>query len=160
MFDAGTTPEDEGLVSLRDLTEADLDWVAQREVEIFGLAAWSPSLIREDFLHGFSRWRGVEVDGTLAGYAVYGFEGDAFHLMNLAIAPEARRRGLARVVMGDFLAEARRLGAPDAWLEVATTNTAALALYRAYGFEDVRVRPRYYQPEGLDALVMRLRLRD
>ena len=34
MFDAGTTPEDAGLVSLRDLTEADLDWVAQREIEI------------------------------------------------------------------------------------------------------------------------------
>ncbi|MFV0285566.1 MAG: GNAT family N-acetyltransferase [Demequina sp.] len=160
MFDAGTTPEDAGLVSLRDLTEADLEWVAQREIEIFGLSAWSPSLIREDFLHGFSRWRGVEVDGVLAGYAVYGFEGDAFHLMNLAIAPEARRRGLARVVMGDFLAEARRLSAPDAWLEGATTNAAALALYRDHGFEDVRVRPRYYQPEGLDALVMRLRLRD
>ncbi|WP_084127871.1 ribosomal protein S18-alanine N-acetyltransferase [Demequina sp. NBRC 110055] len=143
---------------LRDLTEADLEWVAAREREIFGRSAWSPSLIREDFLHGFSRWRGVERDGVLAGYAVYGYEGDAFHLMNLAIAPAARRHGLARLIMDDFLAEARRLGAPDAWLEVATTNVGALALYRSYGFEDVRVRPRYYQPEGLDALVMRRRL--
>ena len=145
-------------VALRDLTEADLDWVAEREREIFGRSAWSASLIRDDFLHGFSRWRGVELDGALAGYAVYGFEGDAFHLMNLAVAPWARRRGLARAVMDDFLAEARRMGAPDAWLEVATTNAGALALYRSHGFEDVRVRPRYYQPEGLDALVMRLRL--
>lgn len=160
MTTPGVTPESGGVAAMRDLVEADLAWVADRERETFGPSAWSPSLIREDFLHGFSRWRGIELDGTLAGYAVYGFEGDAFHLMNLAIAPEARRRGLARTIMADFLAEARRLGAPDVWLEVATTNAAALALYREYGFEDVRVRPRYYQPEGLDALVMRLRLRD
>ena len=38
-------------------------------------------------------------------------------------------------------------------------NAAALALYRDYGFEDVRIRPRYYQPEDVDALVMRMRLR-
>ncbi|WP_236683108.1 GNAT family N-acetyltransferase [Demequina globuliformis] len=146
-------------VAIRDLVDEDLDWVAQRERDIFGLSAWSLSLIREDFFHGFSRWRGIEVEGLLSGYAVYGYEGDAFHLMNLAVVPEARRQGLARTLVEDFLAEARRLGAPDAWLEVATTNRGALALYRSFGFEDVRVRPRYYQPEGLDALVMRLRLR-
>jgi ribosomal-protein-alanine N-acetyltransferase len=44
------------------------------------------------------------------------------------------------------------------WLEVAVTNSAAIALYREFGFEDVRVRRRYYQPEDIDALVMRARL--
>ncbi|MFV0633594.1 ribosomal protein S18-alanine N-acetyltransferase [Demequina sp.] len=140
---------------LRDLTEADLPRLSELEREIFGPSAWSRGLIRDELLWGLSRWRGIDADGVLAAYAVYGFEGDAFHLMNLAVAPEARRAGHARALMEDFLAEARRLEAPDVWLEVATTNDVALALYRSYGFEDVRVRRKYYQPEGLDALVMR-----
>lgn len=145
-------------VSVRDLTPADLGWVADQEKAIFGTSAWSPELIATDFARGFRRYRGLEIDGALAGYAVFGFDGDAFHLMNLAIAPDARGGGLSRVLMEDFLAEARRLGVAEAWLEVAVTNDAALALYRSHGFEDVRVRRRYYQPEGVDALVMRLRI--
>lgn len=145
--------------TLRDLGEDDLDALASLEEEIFGRSAWSGSLIREELLWGLSRWRGIDAEGALAAYAVYGFEGDAFHLMNLAVAPEARGRGMARALMDDVVAEAERLGAPDLWLEVAVTNAPAIALYRDYGFEDVRVRRKYYQPEGLDAVVMRRRLR-
>jgi len=95
------------------------------------------------------------VDGALVGYAVYGYDGDAFSLMNIAVVPSARRSGVGRALMEDFLAEARAQGAREAWLEVSVENPGALALYRAYGFEDVRIRPRYYQPENEDALVMR-----
>ena len=130
--------------------------MAAAEKELFGASAWSASLIAEDYLYGLTRYRGLELDGVLVGYSVYGYDGDAFHLMNLAVLPGARRRGLGRVLLEDFLAAARAEGAPDAWLEVAVDNVAALALYRAYGFEDVRVRTKYYQPEGIDALVMRV----
>lgn len=140
---------------LRDLREADLEWVAVQERRIFGPAAWSAALIREDFFFGMKRYRGVAVGGDLVAYAIFGFDGDAFHLMNLAVALEARGRGHGRLLMEDFLSEARGLGVRDAWLEVAVTNTAAIALYRAYGFEDVRVRKRYYQPEDVDGVVMR-----
>jgi ribosomal-protein-alanine N-acetyltransferase len=56
------------------------------------------------------------------------------------------------------MAEARAFGAPDVWLEVAVDNEAARSLYEAYGFELVRVRRKYYQPGGIDALVMRREL--
>lgn len=144
------------MISLRDLTAEDLPWMAHAERDLFGASAWSAELITHDYMYGLTRYRGVEVDGTLVGYSVYGYDGDAFHLMNLAVLPQARRRGLGRVLLEDFLAAARAEGAPDAWLEVAVDNAPALALYRAYGFEDVRVRRKYYQPEGTDALVMRL----
>jgi len=145
-------------IELVDLGEGDLEWVADQEREIFGPAAWSERLIRDDWAFGGKRYRGARVDGELAAYAVYGYDGDAFHLMNLAVVPEARRRGVARALMDDFLAEAWAEGAPDAWLEVAVDNESAIALYRDYGFEDVRIRARYYQPENVDAVVMRLRL--
>ncbi|PKQ14701.1 MAG: ribosomal-protein-alanine N-acetyltransferase RimI, partial [Actinobacteria bacterium HGW-Actinobacteria-8] len=105
-----------------------------------------------------NRYRGIEVDGDLVAYAIYGFEGDVFHLMNLAVAPGRRREGLAKVLMDDFLAEAGTFGAPDAWLEVAVDNEAARGLYEAYGFDVVRVRRKYYQPGDIDALVMRREL--
>src|SRR5690606_14048512 len=145
-------------VSLRDLAEGDLDWVAAQEQEIFGAGAWSPALIREDFRYGNKRYRGAEVDGELVGWAIYGFDGDAFHLMNIAVTAASRGRGVGRALMEDCMAEARSVGASEVWLEVAVTNEAAIALYRAFGFEDVRLRPRYYQPEDVDALVMRRRL--
>ncbi|MFW2512991.1 ribosomal protein S18-alanine N-acetyltransferase [Demequina sp. SO4-13] len=151
---------------VRDLGDRDLDRVAALEREIFAGSAWSPGLIREEFRYGASRWRGIDSDhaidtgSDLVAYAVYGFEGNAFHLMNLAVEPASRGRGLGLALMRDFLGEARRLGTTEAWLEVAVTNDAALALYRAHGFEDVRVRRRYYQPEDVDALVMRVRLTD
>ena len=144
--------------SLRDLREGDLAWLAEQERVIFGPAAWSAGLIREDWRFGTNRYRGVEVDGRLAAYAIYGFEGDAFHLMNLAVTPAHRRQGLAKLLMDDVFAEARAFGAPDVWLEVAVNNDEARGLYEEYGFVLVRVRRNYYQPGGIDALVMRREL--
>lgn len=146
-------------VPIRDLVEDDLPWMAAAEVEMFANAAWSEALIREDWRYGTARYRVAEIDGLRAGYAVYGFDGDAFHLMNLAVLPDFRRRGAAQALVDEFLAEAARLKAPDAWLEVAVDNEAALELYRALGFEVVRTRRKYYQPAGIDALVMRKELR-
>jgi len=146
------------MVVLRDLTEADLTWMAEQEQKIFGGAAWSLALISEDFAFGGKRYRGAEIDGELVGYAVYGYDGDAFSLMNIAAVPSARRRGIGRALMEDFLAEATSERVAETWLEVSVENSAALALYRDYGFEDVRIRPRYYQPEDHDALVMRKRM--
>jgi len=142
-------------IRLQDFTEADLDWIADAEVTIFGPSAWSRALIREDYRWGHNRYRGVQVDGQWGAYAIYGFDGDAFHLFNLAVVPTMRRQGLARLLLDEVIAEATRLAASEVWLEVAVNNDAALALYRAYGFEPVRVRRKYYQPGDIDALVMR-----
>ena len=143
-----------GMRRIRDLGEADLRWMADREVEIFGADAWSRAMIDEDYRSGFRRYRGVEEDGTLVGYSVYGFDGDSFHLFNLAVVPGARGRGHARALVEEFLSEARRCGAGDVSLEVAVTNDAAIGLYRSLGFAVVRVRPKYYQPQNVDGYVM------
>ena len=147
-------------IELIDLGEGDLEWVADQEREIFGAAAWSERLIRDDWAFGGKRYRGARLDGELVAYAVYGYDGDAFHLMNIAVVPGLRRSGIGRLLMEDFLGDARALDAHAAWLEVAVTNEAAIALYRDYGFRDVRIRRRYYQPGDVDAVVMRLSLAD
>ncbi len=150
----GTPPR----FQISDLGPEDLPWVAAREKDIFGTAAWSEDLIVADFANGGRRYRGIRDSGRLVGYAVFGFDGDAFSLLNLAVIAGDRRRGAARALVEDFLHDARNVGVAEGWLEVAATNAAAIALYRKFGFEDVRVRPRYYQPGDVDALVMRVSL--
>lgn len=144
--------------SLRDLTADDLSWMAATDREIFGTQAWSESLIRQDFASGLTRYRGAYTADTLVAYAVYGFASDVFSLLNVAVIPQFRGQGCGRALVEDFLREAQDLRQPEAWLEVAVSNHAAIGLYRSFGFEQVRVRKRYYQPEGEDALVMRVSL--
>lgn len=87
---------------------------------------------------------------------------DEAELLTLAVLPEARRRGLATRLTGEFAARASALGARRAFLEVADDNAPAQALYRRLGWEIAGRRPRYYRrPDGsvCDALIMALTLR-
>lgn len=97
----------------------------------------------------------VEGDaGLLLGRAVAG----EAELLTIAVAPEARRRGLGRKLMARFLYQARLRGAETAFLEVAADNAPAIALYTAAGFTPTGRRRGYYHPpqgQPVDALVLR-----
>lgn len=96
----------------------------------------------------------VEADaGFLLGRAVAG----EAELLTLAVAPEARRRGLGRKLVARFLYQAQLRGAERAFLEVAADNRAAIALYESSGFRQAGTRRGYYRsPTGvrIDALVL------
>lgn len=82
---------------------------------------------------------------------------DEAELLTIAVAPDARRRGLGRALVQAFEQTAVSRGASQAFLEVAATNAAAIALYRAAGFEQVGLRPGYYRDADgnrIDALVL------
>ncbi|MDQ7260372.1 GNAT family N-acetyltransferase [Paracoccus sp. PS-1] len=79
---------------------------------------------------------------------------DEAELLTLAVAPEARRRGLASALLAEFAATSRMRGAHEAFLEVASDNAAATALYAGAGWEIAGNRRNYYAP-GVDALLMR-----
>jgi ribosomal-protein-alanine N-acetyltransferase len=76
---------------------------------------------------------------------------DEAELLNLAVAPEARRRGVA----GALLATLREIATGNIFLEVAETNTPAIALYRKFGWEPVGVRKDYYDRGTTNAVVMK-----
>ncbi|MBL8562090.1 MAG: GNAT family N-acetyltransferase [Gemmobacter sp.] len=95
----------------------------------------------------------TEPDGLLWGRAVAG----EAELLTLAVAPEARRQGIAARLLAGFLAQAAARQAETAFLEVAADNAPALALYQRGGFAAAGRRRGYYRrPDGaaLDALVM------
>ena len=83
---------------------------------------------------GFAR---VEQDGQPIAFALGVVDGDHVGLFDVLVAPEARRRGLARRLTQSIGAWGRAHGARFAYLQVVATNTAALPLYADLGFETV-----------------------
>jgi ribosomal-protein-alanine N-acetyltransferase len=98
--------------------------------------------------------RGAEVGGYLIGRAV----AENAEILNLAVLPEERRRGLGSWLLEAGLAALGQAGAHQVWLEVRESNLAAQALYRRRGFAAAGRRPRYYKNPVEDALVLRLAL--
>lgn len=100
-------------------------------------------------------------DAVERGLLLLRFAADEGEILNLAVVPEARRQGLARALLEHGIALARELGNKKLFLEVATDNGPALALYRSSGFEEIGKRARYYgRSDGsrVDAIVMALEL--
>ena len=93
-------------------------------------------------------------DGQIVGYLCLWEIRDEIHITNLAVDPAQRRRGIARHLLTEILVDARRRGVRTVFLEVRTTNTGALSLYQALGFQVIGRRKGYYYDTGEDALVM------
>ena len=142
-------------MTVRVATEADVPAVAALDAAVFGADAWSAQQVREE-LTGDGR-RAWVVGEPLVGYTVTWRSGDVVDLNRIAVRPEDRGRGLARQLLDAALEASRADRADRVLLEVAATNTAALALYASAGFVEIDRRRRYYR-DGTDAVVMRLPL--
>ncbi len=158
---------------LRRATLDDLDAIMDIETSTFASDAWSRGTMRAELggRHGYylvaERAEGAEAvegaegqhsDAALAGYAgllAPARSGQA-DIQTIAVAPDARRHGLGRALMVALLAEARRREVSEVFLEVRADNPSAEALYLSLGFEQIAVRPKYYQPDGVDAHIMKL----
>lgn len=79
---------------------------------------------------------------------------DEAELLTLAVAPEHRRQGIAASLLREFSLTLRQCGAHEAFLEVASDNAPAIAVYASDGWIQVGSRHGYYAP-GIDAIVMR-----
>jgi ribosomal-protein-alanine N-acetyltransferase len=101
----------------------------------------------------------VTVDNKerLAAYMVIWIVHGEGHILNIAVAPGLRRRGLAKRLLTFAIELMREKGVFEILLEVRRSNIAPIRLYEKFGFEHAHVRSRYYGDE--DALVMRLVLK-
>jgi ribosomal-protein-alanine N-acetyltransferase len=146
-------------LTLRDFTEGDLPEVAAIERRVFS-DAWPESFFREELSQAMAWARVAEADGAIVGYLLAWVGAGAGHIGNLGVVPEARRRGVARALLGDLAAHAGAVGATELTLEVRTSNFAAQALYRGFGYRLAGLRRGYYRDTGEDALVMAWRAPD
>jgi ribosomal-protein-alanine N-acetyltransferase len=79
-------------------------------------------------------------------------------VLNLAVAPSFRRRGVARALLGASLGHLRKRRVEEVFLEVRESNQSAQALYLSSGFRPVGQRTAYYRNPKEDALVLWLAL--
>lgn len=137
--------------TIRPLIQADLPRVISIERRAFP-TPWSLSM----FVLELSKPAGINLAAVigprLVGYLVCARYDEAYHLMNIAVDPDMRRRGIARALLDEML---ERAGIDASFtLEVRVSNEAAINLYESYGFRGVGTRRRYYQDTGEDAIIM------
>jgi [ribosomal protein S18]-alanine N-acetyltransferase len=90
--------------------------------------------------------------GKLLGYTICSRYADVWHVMNIAVDPRWRRRGIGSSLLTALI---ERAGPAESYtLEVRPSNPGAIALYERYGFRPAGTRPRYYRDTGEDALIM------
>ena len=136
---------------VRRLAYSDLPSVISIERRSFP-TPWSLAM----FVLELSKPSGICLAATrgeeLAGYTVCSRYDQVWHLMNVAVAPEQRRGGVAGQLLTRLFEEAR--GVLPFTLEVRVSNQQAIAMYERFGFRSAGVRPRYYHDNGEDALIM------
>ncbi len=93
-------------------------------------------------------------DGPVAGFGGIWLMVDEAHVVTVAVLPDVRGKGYGRALVHGLLNVAIEHNMALATLEVRTSNEAARALYRAYGFYEVGVRKRYYSDNHEDAVIM------
>lgn len=122
----------------------------------------APGLLLVADSDGFDT-RGFDTRGFhTGGFALARLAGPEAELLTLAVAPAARRRGLASRLLDRLFRRTAEAGAEEMFLEVAVSNAAARALYAKLGFVETGRRPRYYTRASgppVDALVLRRALR-
>lgn len=140
-----------GGLTIRRLAYGDLPSVISIERRSFP-TPWSLAM----FVLELSKPDGIclaaEDEHGLVGYLVCARYDRVWHLMNVAVAPEHRRRGIATDLIGRLFGEAGS-GARYT-LEVRISNMAAIAMYEGFGFRSAGRRRRYYHDNGEDALIM------
>ena len=156
-----TAPELLGSVPevIRPMREGDVADVVAIERASYQFP-WSEGIFRDCLRVGYT-CRVAVMGKQVAGYGVMSVGAGEAHILNLCIGEAFRCRGLGRRVLTLLVERAAAAGMKEAFLEVRPSNTAAIRLYLAHGFEQVGMRRGYYQAVGgrEDAAVLRLGLR-
>lgn len=114
---------------------------------------WSRELLANEFKKNVSFRLAVRAGDLLVAHSFNHLVIDELHVLNLAVDPQWRCRGVGTLLLGSVLAGARERGGRNAYLEVRTSNSTAQSLYERFGFRRVGVRHRYYADNQEDALV-------
>jgi len=142
---------------LRDATPDDLAAIMTLEHRLFPGDAWSPPMMAAELAAPHTRYLVAEAAGEVVGYAGLSvLPGSAqADIQTIGVDAPYRRLGVGTALLTALLDEAERRGATEVLLEVRADNPSAQALYARHGFTAIAVRPRYYQPDDVDAIVMR-----
>ncbi|MFI0487617.1 ribosomal protein S18-alanine N-acetyltransferase [Actinomadura sp. 9N215] len=102
----------------------------------------------------------AEASGEIVGYAGLAAAGGQADVQTIGVRADQRKSGVGAALLTELLDEAVRRNSEAVFLEVRADNAAARRLYERFGFDEVGIRKRYYQPSDVDAIVMCRKLRD
>ena len=116
---------------------------------------WSEMSIASELRSIWSYWVVAVADEQVVGYIGSQSSCDETDVMNVAVHPDWRRRGIAESLMECLIRELKNRGSHALMLEVRVSNEAANALYEKLGFRQVGLRKNYYRNPKEDALILR-----
>ncbi len=140
------------------MNRADMAGILALERELFPEDAWTAEMFAAEFAQSASRrlYLVAEEDNTLIGYAGMMFTGGPqADVVTLAVDPAHWGKGTGTALLTALLDEAGNRGCTEVLLEVREDNPRARQLYLRHGFTEVGIRRGYYQPSGVNAVVMR-----
>lgn len=149
-------------IRLREMKQADMPAIILLERELFPEDAWTPEMFAAEFAQPPSRrlYLVAEDGNALVGYAGMMFTGGSqADVVTLAVTPARWGEGAGTALLTALVDEADKRGYEEVLLEVREDNPRARRLYLRHGFAEVGIRRGYYQPSGVDAVVMRKGLR-
>jgi ribosomal-protein-alanine N-acetyltransferase len=139
---------------IRPASLSDVGALAALEQSCFS-DPWSAVGIRETMQYETARSFVAQESGRIVGYVMARISGQEGEILDLAVVPEKRRRGIGRSLLATVREALQSGGVREMYLEVRESNRPAIELYRAQGFRPVGLRPRYYRNPPEDALVLR-----
>ncbi len=142
---------------LRPMQETDLPTILEIEMAAYPLP-WSKQNFRDCLRVGYQAWV-LELDYQIVGYGLISIAAGEAHLLNLCVHPHFQCCGYGRRILKQLLKIAKQHQTDTVFLEVRTSNQAAINLYQQMGFNQVGLRKNYYPKENNkreDALILAL----
>lgn len=156
------SPGTQDVPNLREMRWWDIAPVLELERELFPEDAWSAGMFWSELADTrhprATRWYTVAEDarGAVVGYAGLMAVAGSGDVQTIASARSCWGSGLGGRLLTRLIDQAAAAGCEEVLLEVRVDNPRAQRLYERFGFRPIGIRPKYYQPSGVDALVMRL----
>ncbi len=141
------------MIVYRAMTPADVPFISRLEEETFSMP-WSEASFLQMIEQEDARYFVAEEDGKLLGGCGLLLIAGEGNITNVAVAQEARRRGVGTGLLRYLLSEGDKEGLSAYTLEVRVSNTAAIGLYRKLGFVSEGIRPNFYEKPVEDAMIM------
>ena len=140
-------------VDIRALALPDLNAIEEIERRSY-TTPWSRSMFAGELAKPAALCLGAFEEGRLAGYMIVSRYVDAWHVMNIAVAPAFRRRGIATALLDKLFELTENASKRGYTLEVRVSNDGAIKLYERLGFSARGIRRGYYTDNREDALIM------
>jgi len=147
------------LLTFEAMSDKHIGYVAEIEKLSFA-SPWSVEAFEAELANPAARYIIALSEGDVVGYCGYWRIFDEAHVTNVAIRPSDRGKGYGRAMTEELIRLALAEGVRHMTLEVRASNVRAQNLYRSLGFVGVGVRPRYYEDNNEDALIMWLELKE